>query len=286
MPELPEVETVRLQLLHTLKGKKVANVTVYHKKTIQDDPMLPRELPGMTIRHIDRIGKLMIVSFIEDTKSVLLIHLKMTGQCLVWTPEGVSGGGHTMTESDTTLPHVHTRVAISFTDGTTLFFNDLRLFGYLKRVDLPTLERIIETYGPEPIAATFSPNTLAEELQRRKLSIKAALLNQSIVAGLGNIYVDETLFAARVHPLRSTHSLTTKEAREIARLSRTILLAAVEAGGTTFQHFVDTGGSEGNYKDYLKVFGKQGTPCPRCNTTIIKIRVAGRGTHLCPYCQR
>lgn len=287
MPELPEVETVRLQLLHKVVGKRIKHIEVLHQKTVDYDPTFGDRLVNKTIEHIDRVGKLLIWSFKREADLFLLAHLKMTGQFFYRDKAGTVGGGHSMTSQDTReLPGKHTRVIFHFTDGSTLFFNDMRLFGYTKLATKDEVSRARSGYGEEPVNEHFDVETFTSRLKKRKTSIKAALLDQSFIAGLGNIYVDETLFRAAVRPSRRSDRITKTEAQAIAEHSGSIMRHAISVGGTTFQHFVDTGGDNGNYTDYLQVFGKQNTPCPRCGTLIKKSRVAGRGTHYCPSCQR
>ncbi len=286
MPELPEVETVRLQLLHRLKGKRIISVCVHNDKSTNHNHNFSTLVTGKTILHIDRVGKLMIFSFVGETDFFLLAHLKMTGQFLFLDPKGaLGGGGHTLSPTDTHLPNRHTRITFTLDNGTQLFFNDMRLFGYVKIADEKELELARSKFGPEPIHDGFDIEYFIKGLKRRTSPIKAVLLDQSFVAGLGNIYVDEALFAAKVRPTRRADKVTRAEAVALAKATGEVMNASIRVGGTTFQHFVDTGGDNGNYSDYLKVFGKQGTPCPRCGTTIKKIRCAGRGTHYCPKCQ-
>jgi formamidopyrimidine-DNA glycosylase len=287
MPELPEVETVRLQLLHKVAGKRIKNVTVMNLKTVNSDPAFTERLSGQTLEHIDRIGKLMIFSFKKKLDLFLLVHLKMTGQFFFVDGDGITGGGHSMTESDTReLPGKHTRVAFHFTDKSALYFNDMRKFGYIKIATAKEAASARSKYGEEPIHDTFDRESFATRLKKRKTTIKAALLDQSFIAGLGNIYVDETLFRAAVRPTRRAERVTKTEAYAIVEHSGAVMRHAISVGGTTFQHFVDTEGDTGNYTNYLQVFGKQNTPCPICQTIIKKSRVAGRGTHYCPQCQK
>jgi formamidopyrimidine-DNA glycosylase len=287
MPELPEVETVRLQLVHKVVDKTIASVTVVHYKTIGLRTDFEARLTGKTIEHIDRVGKLLIWSFTGETNLFLLAHLKMTGQFFYVGSDGkVAGGGHSMTEADTrVLPNKHTRVSFHFSDSTTLHFNDMRIFGYIHIATAQEVEVARAKYGPEPIHTAFDVEAFTTALKKKSAPIKATLLDQSFIAGLGNIYVDEALWHAEVAPTRPTNTITKDEAARIAHFAGDVMNTSIKVGGTTFQHFVDTGGNNGNYTDYLKVFGKQGTPCKRCGTTIIKIRCAGRGTHYCPGCQ-
>ena len=287
MPELPEVETVRLQLRRSLAGKTISGVEVFHSKSVAHDETIEDRLVGKTIAEVDRVGKLMIFSFVGEDDLFLLAHLKMTGQFFVVDQAGVSGGGHSMTEADTReLPGRHTRVGISFTDGTQLYFNDMRLFGYVKLADAAAVARARSGFGPEPIDGAFDCGWFTETLRKKKTMVKAALLDQSFIAGLGNIYVDEALWRAKVRPTRRANRVTKAEAAALCAAARDVLMESIAVGGTTFQHFVDTGGQSGNFTDYLQVFGKQGTICPRCGATIKKVRVAGRGTHYCPGCQK
>jgi formamidopyrimidine-DNA glycosylase len=287
MPELPEVETVRLQLLHTVVGKTITSVEVFHNKTVAQDDSIEDVLVGKTIEYVDRVGKLMIFSFVDASDVFVLAHLKMTGQFLYADTTGVQGGGHSMTETDTKdLPHKHTRVAIHFTDHTTLYFNDMRLFGYVKVATAADVAKARRQFGPEPIDEQFDVDTFVARVRKRKTPIKAALLDQSLVAGLGNIYVDEALWRAGVRPTRKANRLTKTEAAAVITAGGAVMRESIAVGGTTFQHFTDTGGQNGNFTDYLKVFGKQGTACERCGSIIKKIRCAGRGTHYCSGCQK
>lgn len=287
MPELPEVETVRLQLKHKVLGRVIESVEVFHQKTAAYNPAIGAQLKDKKIIDIDRIGKLLIFSFKDEANLFLLAHLKMTGQFFFLDTKGaLSGGGHSMTAADMKLPHKHTRLAFHFIDGTTLFFNDMRLFGYVKVAKAAEVASARAGFGPEPIDPTFDIEQFVTNVRKRRTPIKAALLDQSFVAGLGNIYVDEALWRARVRPMRTALTLTKKEAAAIAAASGAVMLESIAVGGTTFQHFKDTGGENGNFTDYLKVFGKQDTPCERCGVSIKKTRCAGRGTHYCPGCQK
>lgn len=288
MPELPEVETVRRQLTPFLQDQTITGVEVFHAKTVGHDATIEDRLVGHTISEVDRIGKLLIISFHDTDDLFLLIHLKMTGQLLYQPPhDGVIAGGHTLQASDQAeLPGRHTRSAFSFADGSVLYFNDMRLFGYTKISDAAAVATARTGFGPEPIDPEFDLDWFATTLRRKRTPVKAALLNQAFVSGLGNIYVDEALFRAQVRPTRNAARVTRKEARTLGAAAGEVMRAAIAVGGTTFQHFVDTGGHAGNFTDYLQVFGKQGTPCRVCSTPIEKIRVAGRGTHYCPTCQK
>jgi formamidopyrimidine-DNA glycosylase len=305
MPELPEVETVRLQLKHKVIGATIKAVDVFHPKTVAHDMTIGKTLAGKTITDIDRIGKLLIFSFLNEPDLFLLAHLKRTGQFFFVDKKGhIVGGGHSLQENfgfssrsstekrgrltapDTILPNKHTRVAFRFVDDATLFFNDMRLFGYTKLANQKDMNQARVGFGPEPIDPEFDTKWFIDRVRRRNTPIKAALLDQSFVSGLGNIYVDEALWRAHVRPTRRASSLTRKEAAAIAEAARAVLQESIAVGGTTFQHFVDTDANKGNFTNYLQVFGKQDTACARCGGMIKKIRCAGRGTHYCPSCQK
>lgn len=288
MPELPEVENVRLQLLAKIKSKTIASVRVFKDKSTGHNPNFTELITGKTFAHIDRIGKLMIFSFRGEDNLFLLAHLKMTGQFFYVDKKGLLGGGHSMTESDTRqLPNKHTRIAFSLNDGSNLYFNDMRIFGYIQIATKEEVARAKARFGEEPINQNFNHRDFYERLKRRNTTIKATLLDQTFVAGLGNIYVDEALFAAKIKPDRIANSLSSQEARSVITAGGKIMRHSIEVGGTTFKDFADTDGHAGNFTEHLKVFGKQNQSCPRCKKhQIQKTRVAGRGTHFCPNCQK
>jgi len=288
MPELPEVETVRLQLMRKVAGQTIDSVEVFHSKIVAHDETIDDRLRGKTIEYIDRIGKLLIFSFTGQNDLFMLAHLKMTGQFFYVDTDGdIVGGGHSMTENERTdFPHKHSRVAFHFTDHTTLYFNDMRLFGYTKLATAAEVAVARSGFGPEPIDPEFDCAWFAAKLKKRRTPIKAALLDQKFVAGLGNIYVDEALWRAKVRPMRLANKVTKSEAVLLCGAAGEVMNEAIAVGGTTFQHFVDTGGDNGNFTDYLQVFGQQGKACSRCGAIIKKTRCAGRGTHYCPGCQK
>ncbi len=286
MPELPEVETVRLQLTRHVRGKTITKAKIYHPKTANFDTTFEQKLQKQTINQIERIGKLLIFSFTNQTDLFLLAHLKMTGQFFYKDRENVVGGGHSMTKQDRAiLPGPHTRTAFFFSDQSALYFNDMRLFGYTKLADALTVSHARAGFGPEPIDPEFDLPWFASKLRKKNTPVKAALLDQSFVSGLGNIYVDEALFRAGVRPTRRANRVKKSEAIQLGTECGAVMNESIAVGGTTFQHFLDADGNTGNFTEHLRVFGKQNKPCPVCGTCIIKIKVAGRGTHYCPICQ-
>lgn len=285
MPELPEVEMVRRSLLPHIVGKTIAAVEPLHAKPIATTPEIIDVLPSHTITNIDRRGKLLIIET-DDENINVAVHLKMTGQLLFTEANYMSGGGHTLTKTDLQLPHKHTRLDVIFTDSSHLYFNDLRLFGYVRLLDQEQVIAAKAKFGIEPGLDNFTLDAFEKIFKGRKTNLKALLLNQSLIAGLGNIYVDEACFYAKVRPTKNVQTLTKKQKKELFAGSAKVIEDSINNGGTTFYSFQDGNGKEGNYIDQLNVFSKEGTPCPRCGTTIKKIQFAGRGTHYCPNCQK
>jgi formamidopyrimidine-DNA glycosylase len=292
MPELPEVETIRRDLAALLVGRKVSAVQILSAKTAQPNAaFFIKHLSGRKLVGIERRGKLLIFRLnpVRLRPDYLLIHLKMTGQLIYIDRKARVAGGHSL-ESNSVggeLPNKHTRAIIGFTGGGRLFFNDLRKFGYLKLVSRPELEKILDNnYGPEPLTKTFTADFLSSVLRGRKIKIKAALLDQKLIAGLGNIYVDESLYAARIKPQRLAGSLKPAETRKLWSEINRIIKKAIEYRGTTFSDYVDSRGRKGNFSRWLQVYGRKGGACPNCHKPLLKTKVAGRGTHYCQYCQK
>lgn len=287
MPELPEVETVR-RGLHEL----IINRTV--KKTDHDAPKsfpnadadVREFLIGAAITDVRRRAKVLMIDL--SSAYTLVIHLKMTGQ-LVYRGDSVFGAGHPNESLIGELPDRSTRVTLEFTDGSRLFFNDQRKFGWVKL--LPTLEvpniDFMKKVGPEPLEADFTADEFAARFARRaKTSIKAAILDQTVVAGVGNIYADESLWGARIHPKRLVNTITPDEFKKLYTELRAVMNLAIEKGGSTDKNYVNAEGKRGSYMDFARVFRREGLACPRCQTEIIKFKAAGRGTHICPHCQQ
>ena len=286
MPELPEVETVRRGLSQLIIGKEIKSENHDTEKGFPNAPDdVKHFLIGASIIEVRRRAKVLMIDL--STGYSLLIHLKMTGQ-LVFVGETRFGAGHPNDSLVNELPDKSTRVTLSFEDGSKLFFNDQRKFGWMKL--LPTIEipniSFMQKVGPEPLSSDFMPNDFIQRLARRpKTNIKAALLDQSVVAGIGNIYADESLWGAKIHPKRLVSSLTEDEMKVLYTEMRAVMNLAVEKGGSSNHTYVNAEGKKGSYMDFARVFRREGLACPRCGTTIEKLRVAGRGTHICPFCQ-
>lgn len=291
MPELPEVETVRRDLEAQLINKKIKSIEVINPGTVGHTAKIFSEtLQGTSFTDISRRGKLLI--FKSSRRGLfLLVHLKMTGQLIYLFKNQISAGGHSLSSHSFEkavggeLPNKHTRIIINFSDSSRLFFNDLRKFGYMKLVTTLELEKIVNNYGPEPLGKLFILTDFSTRLKKRHISVKAALLDQKMIAGLGNIYVDEVLFTAGVRPTRPSSSLENVEIARIYKAIKKILILAIKNRGTTFSNYVDGSGHKGNFSQKLQVYGKGKLPCPRCGLAIIKTKVAGRGTHYCERCQ-
>jgi formamidopyrimidine-DNA glycosylase len=286
MPELPEVETVRRGLAELIIGKTVASVS---HDTPKGFPNATEDvkafLIGASIATVRRRAKVLIIDLDNDYS--LLIHLKMTGQ-LVFVGDVRFGAGHPNDSLVNVLPDKSTRVSFVFEDGSQLYFNDQRKFGWVKlmpSIEIPNID-FMKKVGPEPLEADFTAEQFADRFKRRaKTNIKAAILDQSVIAGVGNIYADESLWGAKIHPKRLVSSITTREFKRLYSELREVMNLAIEKGGSSNSTYVNAEGKKGSYMDFARVFRREGLPCPRCGTTIEKLRVAGRGTHICPFCQ-
>ena len=286
MPELPEVETVRRGLERLIVGRTIAHAYTDNPKSFPNSlDEVGAFMIGATVAGIRRRAKVLLIDL--DSGHTLVTHLKMTGQ-LVYRGEEQFGAGHPNDSLVGELPDRSTRVTLDFADGSRLFFNDQRKFGWMKLY--PSLEvseiDFMKKVGPEPLEDDLtSPQFVARLRRRNGTTIKAALLDQTVVAGIGNIYADETLWAARIHPMRRVASLTDAQLASLLPEIRRIMRLAIEKGGSTDKNYVSAEGKRGSYLDFAKVFRRQGQPCERCGNRIVKLRVAGRGTHVCPVCQ-
>lgn len=287
MPELPEVETVRRGLHELIIGRVISNAASDTAKSFPNTPADVRHfMIGATITDVRRRAKVLMIDL--STEYTLVIHLKMTGQLVFRAPDVAFGAGHPNDSLIGELPDRSTRVAVEFTDGSALFFNDQRKFGWMKL--LPSLEvpniDFMKKVGPEPLEAHFTADEFAARFARRgKTNIKAALLDQTVVAGVGNIYADESLWGAKIHPKRLVNTITPEEFTLLYKELREVMNLAIEKGGSTDKNYVNAEGKRGSYMDFARVFRRENEPCPRCGTTIIKFKAAGRGTHICPHCQ-
>ncbi|MFZ2125469.1 MAG: bifunctional DNA-formamidopyrimidine glycosylase/DNA-(apurinic or apyrimidinic site) lyase [Candidatus Saccharimonadales bacterium] len=321
MPELPEVETVKRGLNKLIVGRKVQTVSsdtarsFPNSKTDVNLFLIKAEVTG-----VRRRAKVLMIDL--SSGYTLVIHLKMTGQ-LVFVGASTSipserlragtdkgpgalsasgcrcsdetevqppryGGGHPNDSLVCSLPDKSTRVTFEFDDGSHLYFNDQRKFGWVRLIPTPEVPNIdfMKRVGPEPLEADFTAEQFAARFTRRaRTTIKAAILDQSVIAGVGNIYADEALWGAKIHPARLAGAITNAEFKKLYTEVRAVMNLSIEKGGSTNRNYVDAEGRRGSYMDFARVFRREGLDCPRCSAEIIKIRVAGRGTHICPACQ-
>lgn len=273
MPELPEVETIRGQLAGVLPGRSVVAIEVRWHKSLTGRGIGPEALIGRPVTAVWRRGKVLGVDV--DGGVSLLVHLRMTGQLLL------------ARERDPADP-TPTRAVLVLDDGSRLLFNDQRKFG--RMVVLPTIDvdddPLLARMGPEPLEEGFDADTFRAVLRRRPgLRLKPVLLDQGAVAGIGNIYADEALWRAGLHPERRCGAVTRADAGALRDAIVEVLSAGVARGGSTMRDYVDSRGDRGSYLEVAAVYGRTGLPCRRCGTPIAKTTVVGRGTHHCPTCQ-
>lgn len=274
MPELPEVETIRRGLEQLLLGREFAGVEVcYHGSLkLPTATELRQKLPGRRVAGVERRGKYLLLHLHDGT--TLVIHLRMTGQLV-------------FSETASTVADKHLHLLFSFTDGSCLAFSDIRKFGticWLPKERLGELKGL-SALGPEPFSGDFHFPYLDREVEKRTVSIKALLLNQQFLAGLGNIYTDEILHRARVLPERPSRSLTRTERLALFAAIRSVLEEAIAMRGTTISDYRDAGGAAGTFQEQLQVYGRRNQSCRRCGQIIERKVVAGRSTHFCPACQ-
>ncbi|MBQ3326073.1 bifunctional DNA-formamidopyrimidine glycosylase/DNA-(apurinic or apyrimidinic site) lyase [Candidatus Saccharibacteria bacterium] len=283
MPELPEVETIRRGLCGFCLQQKIKHITVKCDKSF----IGPQEvIEGQYITNIRRFGKALVFDLTGNVS--MMIHLRMTGQ-LIYREKGQKAsfaGGHPTDSFLHELPDKQTRVIFELSKGT-LFFNDQRKFGFVKVIPTAEIEEdsFIKKLAPEPW--DMDDLDFYHRLQKHPNScVKAVILDQAIVCGLGNIYADEALYYAKIHPARPAGSITKKEAGLLLEGAKVVMEASINSGGSTMATYVKADGTKGDYlRLFAKVFRREGEPCERCGCEIEKIRVAGRGTHICPHCQ-
>lgn len=274
MPELPEVETVKEALNQTVKGQTIKDIELRYEPMVKNMSAdeFKEKLINQTIQEVSRRGKYLVFHF-DDYQ--LLSHLRMEGK-------------YFYVDSDFELnPHVH--VIFTLENGKRLLYQDTRKFGtyhlYDKAIDLETTAPF-QVLGLEPFATEFTPSYVKEKIQNKKKPIKSLLLDQTVVCGLGNIYVDEVLYRARLHPLTSSSELTDKDIENVVKYTVEVLARAIELGGTTIRTFRSSHGVSGTFQNELLVHQRKGENCYECHTPIEKIKVGGRGTYFCPTCQK
>lgn len=276
MPELPEVEVNRRGLNYLLRDKVIKEIEVYWPNIVvgfEQQPNWENQIINQRIIEIKRRGKYLIFRLNEGS---IVSHLRMEGKYFYYNLKE--------------LPNEkakHTHVIFRFKDDSELHYNDVRKFGRMEYLETDQLLNYFEArqIGPEPVATEFKLDEFSEQLNKSKQNIKAALLSQKYVAGLGNIYVDEVLFRTGIHPLIKADKLNKQQVKALYSDIIKVIEEAIEAGGSSIRTYRNTVGESGNYQKQLKVYGRTNEPCVKCQTPIEKIRVAQRGTHICPRCQ-
>jgi len=286
MPELPEVETIARDLNKQLNGQIIKDVSIIgsHNFLHSSFSQLQKAIVKNKVKRIFRREKMLVI---DCDSHLVLFHLKMTGQLIYTSKKTVLAGGHPIVSTGVTVPNKYTRLVISFSNGGILYFNDLRKFGWVKLLSKAEYTYLEKKLGIEPLESAFTLDFFKKMLVRRgRAPIKAVLLDQKYLVGLGNIYVDEVLYRSKVRPSRRTESLTNPEIKKIWQSIPVILRHSIKQRGTTFSNFLDPAGFKGNFMNFLKVYGRGNKPCVMCRRPLQKTRVAGRGTHWCSHCQK
>ncbi|PIY95127.1 MAG: hypothetical protein COY68_00090 [Candidatus Levybacteria bacterium CG_4_10_14_0_8_um_filter_35_23] len=288
MPELPEIETIKIGLRKYLIGKKIVDVEVNIPKMFVGKK---EDILGAKIVNLKRIGKGLIMEL--DNNFVLAVHLKMTGQ-LVYRDENTKSQVLSKKVGGETLPSKYSHIIFSLDRGGVLFYNDLRQFGWIKVIKKDELMDVpfFKEMGPEPkvgddiAGKELTIDYFKEVVQKGNLPIKIILMDQKRIGGIGNIYANDALFKAGIDPRRKGKTLTKKEIKKLYDAVFYIIKKSLQYGGSSDENFVNALGQEGNYQKHALVYGKKGQKCPKCGSVIEKIFLGGRGTFFCPACQR
>lgn len=286
MPELPEVEVVVRGLRRRLVGERVVSVEVRNQKSFQAErSLIDQECVGRTVQEVTRRQKLILIKL--SSGWTLVSHLKMTGQMVFEGNDQGFVGGHPEKAYEQPLPHKHTHVIIQFAHGT-LYFNDLRKFGWMRLFSQAALQTFLEEqrFGPDPLLKSFDGPYLWERIHTRKVLIKSLLLDQHIASGVGNIYADEALFDSRISPLRKGSSITKAEAGRLVESVKKVMTLGIEFGGTTKNNYRTVDGSKGEMQHHLKVYGREGEQCYGCTGLVVRKKLGQRSAHYCPDCQK
>ena len=282
MPELPEVETIVRELDRVLSGKKITAVSVLRAKSFIGDE---KELVGKTIESVERRSKMTVVGFSHYPKK-LVIHLKMTGQLIYLSGTHRVVGGHPTPDWVNELPSKSTRVVIEFDNGAKLFFNDLRVFGWLKLMKKEAWEKLTTKLPPDVTDKEFSLDYFRGVLAKSGRPIKLVLMDQEKFGGVGNIYANDALYLARINPKRKAKELTGKEGEGLYEAVKKVINLGIKYGGASVDKYVDAAGWGGKYQEHFLVYGRNGQKCTRDGNVIKKIKLGGRGTYFCPGCQQ
>jgi formamidopyrimidine-DNA glycosylase len=284
MPELPEVETLKRKLGKVLVAKQLTEIKVLNPKSFMGDvAMLVKQKPSVI--GVTRRAKILEISF--DNDQSILTHLKMTGQLILVDGATRLGGGHPTADWVRELPSSHTRIMYTFADGSQLFFNDQRLFGWMKLMDSTLVTKEFAGFGPDVIDDAVTPEYLFPLLQRRGVPIKVAIMDNQIMAGVGNIYACDALNLAQIDPRRPARTLTFSEVTSLLAAIKQVINQGIELGGTTTDgKYVDIHGFAGGYQKVMRAYDRLDQPCLNCGQPIQKMKLGGRGTYWCPACQK
>lgn len=271
MPELPEVETLKRQLQRTIVGKKISQVIVLREKSFQGNP---KEIIGKKIIEVERRAKILIIKLTGNlhpaTYNYLIIHLKLTGQ-LIYQSKA----------------NKHTRVIIEFSDKSRLYFNDLRVFGWIRIIKTKNeKQKMKNNFGPEPFSQEFSAGYLKNIFSKTARAIKLVLLDQQLISGIGNIYSSEALWKAGIRPTKQARKLSNLEIKKLREAIIMVLEKGIESGGASDNTYRQLNGMSGQYQKHFLVYERDGKKCRKCQNIIKRIKIGGRGTFYCPKCQR
>jgi len=283
MPELPEVETVKKGLEKAIVGKKIAD---YSCDTPKMTNFSLNKVKGLKVIGVRRRAKMLIIDLSADHH--ILVHLKMTGQLVYRSKKQCLIGGHQIEKSCESLPNKFTHATFTFSDGTFLYYNDIRKFGWVRLYTKEQLAKVFEQMGmgPEPLSKDFTIDYLRQRIrQRPRNRVKQFIMDNKILVGVGNIYSDEVCYYAKVRPDRRVETLTDKEIKLIHSGIAKILKAAIEAQGTTFSNYVNADGEAGAYTKKLKVYGRYGETCFKCRGIVARMKIGGRTSSFCVHCQ-
>lgn len=287
MPELPEVTVIVNSLNRKIRGLTLESIEYDWPKKFFWNEFSIKDLKGAKVIGVERRGKIVLINLKGTKDFTILIHLKLTGQLIYQDQKTRIAGGHPIPPLNLPSPNKTTRVTFTFTNGGHLYFNDMRKFGWVKIVQSSKLkvQSFLEKLGPDALEISFKE--FSERLKAKgKSRIKKLLMDQGFVSGIGNIYSDEGLWRAKIHPARSVASLSDAEVKALYKGIQESLKLAIEKGGSSANSFVDSGGEKGLFLTFAKAYHMTGKPCARCGTPIARKKMDSRSAHFCPACQK
>lgn len=282
MPELPEVETISKQLDEVLRGRKIISIEVRREKSFSGNKS---DLIGKTIEGMERRSKMMAITF-RGFPKLLIIHLKMTGQLIYLSGNHRVVGGHPTPDWVNELPSKHTRVIIDLDNRAKLFFNDLRVFGWVRIFSKESWEKLIGRLPPDVTSREFTLEYFAKILGKSGRAVKLVLMDQDKFGGVGNIYANDALYKAKIDPRKKAKELSGKEAEELYEAVKDVIETGIKYGGASIDKYVNAAGTGGKYQEHFLVYRRDGEKCKRDGETIRKIKIGTRGTYFCPGCQK